>query len=99
MLERERAAIAERLRASEADCAVRLEIIEAERRRLRELEAERLRQDQQLSATENRLSALRDQHSSQTEQLQRLIARNSYLENHWLTRAGLQLRLLRNRPR
>ena len=99
VLERERAAIAERLRAAEADCAVRLEMIEAERRQLRELEAERLRQDQQLSETENRLSALRDQHSSQTEQLQRLIARNSYLENHWLTRAGLQLRLLRNRPR
>jgi SAM-dependent methyltransferase len=99
VLGRERAAIAESLRASEADCATRLEIIEAERRQLRELEVEQLRQVQQLSATENRLSALRDQHSSQTEQLQRLITRNSYLENHWLTRAGIQLRLLRNRPR
>ncbi len=95
----ELAAITEKLRASEADCANRLELIETERRRLAELEAERLRQDQQLAATENRLSALRDQHSSQTEQLQRSRDRNSYLESHWLTRLGIQLRVLRRRHR
>jgi 2-polyprenyl-3-methyl-5-hydroxy-6-metoxy-1,4-benzoquinol methylase len=98
-LRHELASVTELLRASETDRADRLGVIEAQGRQMDDLEAERLRQDQHLSATEDALSALRDQHSSQTAELQQLIARNGYLENHWLTRLGTQLRILRSRPR